>query len=282
MSAGPRRPIRRPSRRRTSPSSWPSPKPVAGRCGCASTTAPVRDEPAAATSSRTGWSPCATGGTSSPSTSTATTGGRSASTASARRRRRASATPSATRPTPRRSSPKASPCAPTRLQARVRLPVPPAVAAREIAPTIGVIEDRADADSTVVAIGGDADWIARFLAGLPFPFEILDSAEVRREVELLARRLLGEPAPLTTRRRSVSALQATTAPEHRQRAAGRHHDHDGGRFVGGEAQRRGVPGAAVRGDVPARALRGPEVDADGRHPAARHRRARPGRTGTGR
>ncbi len=80
------------------------------------------------------------------------------------------------------------------LQARVRLPVPPAVAAREIAPTIGVIE-AGDADSTVVAIGGDADWIARFLAGLPFPFEILDSAEVRREVELLARRLLGEPAP---------------------------------------------------------------------------------------
>jgi hypothetical protein len=79
------------------------------------------------------------------------------------------------------------------LQARVRLPVPPAVAAREIAPTIGVIENT-DAGSTVVTIGGDADWIARFLAGLPFPFEILDSPEVRREVELLARRLLGEPA----------------------------------------------------------------------------------------
>jgi len=82
------------------------------------------------------------------------------------------------------------------LQARIRLPVPPAVAAREIAPTIGVIETTAaSATSTVVVIGGDADWIARFLAGLPFPFEVLDSDEVRREVELLARRLLGEPAP---------------------------------------------------------------------------------------
>ena len=32
-------------------------------------------------------------------------------------------------------------------------------------------------------IGGDADWIARYLAGLPFPFEVLDSDEVRREVD---------------------------------------------------------------------------------------------------
>lgn len=78
-------------------------------------------------------------------------------------------------------------------QARVRLPVPPTVAAREIAPTVGVIETkRADATSTVVVIGGDPDWVARYLASLPFPFEILDSDDVRREVELLARRLLGQ------------------------------------------------------------------------------------------
>jgi predicted DNA-binding transcriptional regulator YafY len=80
------------------------------------------------------------------------------------------------------------------LQARIRLPVPPEVAAREIPPTVGIVETkRADAASTVVVIGGDADWIARYLASLPFPFEVLDSDEVRREVELLARRLLGAP-----------------------------------------------------------------------------------------
>jgi predicted DNA-binding transcriptional regulator YafY len=80
------------------------------------------------------------------------------------------------------------------LQARIRLPVPPAVAAREIPPTVGIIETkRADATSTVVVIGGDADWIARYLASLPFPFEVLDSYEVRREVELLAHRLLRRP-----------------------------------------------------------------------------------------
>ena len=78
------------------------------------------------------------------------------------------------------------------IQARVRVPVPPAVAAREIGPTVGVIETtRADATSTVVVIGGDADWIARYLASLPFPFEVLGPDEVRREVEALGRRLLG-------------------------------------------------------------------------------------------
>ena len=46
---------------------------------------------------------------------------------------------------------------------------------------MGVIEPGPpDATSTVVVIGGDADWIARYLAGLPFPFEVLDSDEVRR------------------------------------------------------------------------------------------------------
>jgi predicted DNA-binding transcriptional regulator YafY len=72
--------------------------------------------------------------------------------------------------------------------------VPPAVAAREIPPTVGVIEKRRDgAASTVVRIGGDPDWIARYLASLPFPFEVLEPEEVRREVRLLAQRLLGRP-----------------------------------------------------------------------------------------
>ena len=39
-------------------------------------------------------------------------------------------------------------------------------------------------------IGGDADWIARYLASLPFTFEVLDSDDVRRQLEVLAQQLL--------------------------------------------------------------------------------------------
>ncbi|MET0146830.1 MAG: YafY family protein [Ilumatobacteraceae bacterium] len=78
------------------------------------------------------------------------------------------------------------------VQARVRLSVPPAAAAEEIGPTVGVIEPgEPGATTTTVVIGGDADWIARYLASLPFPFEVLEPDAVRREVEMLARRLLG-------------------------------------------------------------------------------------------
>jgi hypothetical protein len=69
--------------------------------------------------------------------------------------------------------------------------VPPRVVAREIGPTVGVIESGPpDADSTVVLMGGDPDWIARYLASLPFPFEVLSPDEVRHEVAALGRRLL--------------------------------------------------------------------------------------------
>ena len=62
--------------------------------------------------------------------------------------------------------------------------------AREIAPTIGVIEPGpADATTTLVRLGGDADWLARYLASLPFRFEVLDSDEVRRELAVLAEQL---------------------------------------------------------------------------------------------
>ncbi len=77
------------------------------------------------------------------------------------------------------------------VQARVRFPVPPHVVAREIGPTVGVIERaRPGARTTTAVIGGDADWIARYLASLPFPFDVLDPPEVRDEVAALAYRLL--------------------------------------------------------------------------------------------
>lgn len=77
------------------------------------------------------------------------------------------------------------------VQARIRLHVDPGSAAREISPTIGVLEPAETGATSVVAeIGGDADWIARYLVGLPFRFEVIEPAEVRAEVRRLAHRML--------------------------------------------------------------------------------------------
>lgn len=84
------------------------------------------------------------------------------------------------------------------IQATIRFPVPPEVVEAEIPPTVAVIRrDRSDAHSTTVEMGGDIDWFARYLASLPFPFEVLEPEEVRVEIATHARRLLsyvGEPA----------------------------------------------------------------------------------------
>jgi predicted DNA-binding transcriptional regulator YafY len=64
-------------------------------------------------------------------------------------------------------------------------------AAMYIGPTIGVVEESpTDPQRCIVTIGGDPDWVARFLAGLPVDFEILEPAEVRDELRALAERLL--------------------------------------------------------------------------------------------
>ena len=77
------------------------------------------------------------------------------------------------------------------IQARIRFPVPPDVVAREIAPTVAVIQPhRQGATTTTVLMGGDLDFIATYLASLPFPFEVLDPPEVRAEIAAHARRLL--------------------------------------------------------------------------------------------
>jgi predicted DNA-binding transcriptional regulator YafY len=82
------------------------------------------------------------------------------------------------------------------VQAVVRVYCSPATAAREIAPTVGVIErGPADATTTIVRIGGDVDWIARYVIGLPFPCEILEPDTVRTEIRRIARRALREHPP---------------------------------------------------------------------------------------
>jgi predicted DNA-binding transcriptional regulator YafY len=80
-------------------------------------------------------------------------------------------------------------------QARVRLFVPRAEAALSIGPTVGVFESVDDDEPTcIVQIGGDVDWIARFLVGLPFRTEVIEPDDVRAEVRRVARRLLRQHA----------------------------------------------------------------------------------------
>ena len=75
-------------------------------------------------------------------------------------------------------------------QARVRFAASRRDVEREISPTVGILEPGADdAPTTIVRIGGDADWIARYLAGIPLHFDVLDAPEVQRELGLLATRL---------------------------------------------------------------------------------------------
>jgi predicted DNA-binding transcriptional regulator YafY len=70
-------------------------------------------------------------------------------------------------------------------RARVRVMAPAHVAAHHIGPTIGVIEP-GDDTSCVVTIGGDADWIARYLISLEVEFEVLEPATVNDELRALA------------------------------------------------------------------------------------------------
>lgn len=75
-------------------------------------------------------------------------------------------------------------------RARIRLAVPPHEAAHHIGPTVGVIEPGDDDSSCIVTIGGDADWIARYLIGLDVPFDVLEPPEVVVELRALAARIL--------------------------------------------------------------------------------------------
>ena len=84
------------------------------------------------------------------------------------------------------------------LHAVVRVEAPPDEARRLIGPMVGVV-DASDDGSTTFRIGGDADWIARYLAGLEVPFQVLEPEEVRAELRALGRRLQRHRAPSATR-----------------------------------------------------------------------------------
>jgi predicted DNA-binding transcriptional regulator YafY len=75
------------------------------------------------------------------------------------------------------------------LQARILLHLSIEDARHAVSRTIGVLEPGPDPDTTIARIGGDADWIARYLVGLECRFEVLEPDEVRREVRELAERI---------------------------------------------------------------------------------------------
>jgi predicted DNA-binding transcriptional regulator YafY len=84
--------------------------------------------------------------------------------------------------------------------ATVRFRRPRAEVERMVPATVGVIDDEVDAtvegSGVLVRIGGDPDWVAQFLIGLPGPFDVVDSPEVVAELRRIAHDVLaGHPAP---------------------------------------------------------------------------------------
>src|SRR5918993_3189140 len=74
---------------------------------------------------------------------------------------------------------------------RVIVHAPPDLTANHVGPTVGVVEpDPDNPDRSLVTIGGDPDWVARYLVSLDVRFEVLDPPEVRDEICLLAKRML--------------------------------------------------------------------------------------------
>jgi len=76
--------------------------------------------------------------------------------------------------------------------ARILMHTSAEVAAMYVGPTTGIVEPSGSDDTCIVTIGGDVDWIARYLVGLPVRFEVLEPTAVRDEIRRLARQLLRE------------------------------------------------------------------------------------------
>jgi predicted DNA-binding transcriptional regulator YafY len=101
------------------------------------------------------------------------------------------------------------------LQAVVRLHVPRERAVELLPPTVAVLEDDTDiahGGTTIARIGGDADWIARYLVGLDCEFDVLEPDDVIAEVRAIATRLLGDCRPRSTTPRPGSAASDGSPP----------------------------------------------------------------------
>jgi predicted DNA-binding transcriptional regulator YafY len=88
---------------------------------------------------------------------------------------------------------------PYQWQAEVRLATDRRTAEAEIPRTVGIV-DEVDGD-TILRIGAnELDWLARYVASLPFDAEVLDPPELRAAVREVARRLLDTNRPGGRRR----------------------------------------------------------------------------------
>jgi predicted DNA-binding transcriptional regulator YafY len=76
-------------------------------------------------------------------------------------------------------------------RALIEVAAPAHEVARYIAPTVGLVSaDPLDARRSIVEIGGEPDWIARFLVGLPLTCRVIDSPDVTAAVRSIAHQLL--------------------------------------------------------------------------------------------
>jgi predicted DNA-binding transcriptional regulator YafY len=78
--------------------------------------------------------------------------------------------------------------APYRWQAVVVLATDVATAAAAVARTVGTVEE-VDGETILLIGAHDVDWLARYIAGLPFDAEVRSPPEVRTAVRALGRRL---------------------------------------------------------------------------------------------
>jgi len=83
-----------------------------------------------------------------------------------------------------------------RFKARVHVDASPAETARVVPRTVAIVEE-ADGGGSVMTLGGDTfDWLALYLAGIPFAFEVLEPAGLREVVRALGQRLVdAHPSP---------------------------------------------------------------------------------------
>lgn len=79
-------------------------------------------------------------------------------------------------------------------RARVLLHVAAEGARRVIPPTVGVVEPEASGRCRLLIGADDLDWLARYLLGLPFSFEVEEPVELREALATVGRRLTAEYA----------------------------------------------------------------------------------------
>jgi len=73
------------------------------------------------------------------------------------------------------------------VQALVELDVGVDEARESVGPSVGVLEPARR--GCRLRVGGDLDWLARFLVSLPFPFRVVEPVELRAELRALGERL---------------------------------------------------------------------------------------------